>query len=88
MGVWWKKANRSGALAAMAVGLTTWLSTLFLAPRLPADFIGLAASLLTMLVVTPLTQKLDPPRELRDGDGNPVDMSNRLGVLPLFKRAR
>lgn len=88
LGVWWKKANRTGALAAMGVGLTTWLSTLFLAPELPADFIGLAASLFTMLIVTPLTQKFDPPRELRDGDGNPVTMTDRLGVLPLFKRAR
>jgi len=87
LGVWWKKANRSGALAAMGVGLTSWLSTLFIAPELPADFIGLGAALLTMLVVTPLTQKIDPPRELRDIDGNPVEMKNRLGVLPLFKNA-
>ncbi|MDH3612785.1 MAG: sodium:solute symporter family protein [Gammaproteobacteria bacterium] len=86
-GVWWKKANRSGALAAMGVGLTAWISTLFIAPELPADFIGLAASLVTMLVVTPLTQKLDPPRGLRDSDGNPVEMKDRLGVLPLIKRA-
>ena len=51
------------------------------APELPADFIGLAASLVTMLVVTPLTQRFDPPRELRDSDGNPVELTNRLGVL-------
>jgi SSS family transporter len=86
LGVWWKKANRTGALAAMAVGLSAWIMTLFVAPDLPADFIGLAASLVTMLVVTPLTQAFDPPRELRDGDNNPVKMKNRLGVLPLFRR--
>ena len=45
---------------------------------------GLAACLVTMLVVTPLTQKIDPPRELRDSDGNPVTLGNRLGTLPLF----
>jgi len=86
MGMWWKKANRTGALAAMAAGISAWLFTLFAAPDLPADFIGLAASLITMLVVTPLTQKFDPPRELRDSDGNRVEMKDRLGTLPLFRR--
>ncbi len=69
----------------MGAGLAVWLITLFSAPGLPADFMGLAASLVTMLIVTPLTQRFDPPRPLRDADGNPVDASHRLGVLPLFK---
>jgi Na+/proline symporter len=86
LGVWWPKANRTGALSAMAAGISAWLVTLFIAPNLPADFIGLAACLVTMLVVTPLTQKFDPPRELRDSDGNPVGTSDRLGTLPLFGR--
>jgi len=86
MGVWWKKANRTGALASMAVGITSWLTTLMLWPELPADFMGLAASLVTMLVVTPLTQRFDPPRELRDSDGGTIEMTDRLGVLPLFKQ--
>jgi SSS family transporter len=86
LGVWWKKANRTGALSAMAAGITAWLSTMMVAPELPADFVGLAASMVTMLVVTPLTQRFDPPRELRDSDGNPVELTNRLGVLPPFGR--
>jgi SSS family solute:Na+ symporter len=87
MGVWWKKANRTGALSAMAVGLSAWIGTLFVAPHLPADFLGLAAALVTMLVVTPLTQKFDPPRELQDSEGNPIDVSDRLGTLPLFGKS-
>jgi hypothetical protein len=71
----------------MAAGLTTWLTTLALAPTLPADFMGFAACLLTMLVVTPLTQTFDPPHELCDGDGNAIDMSDRLGTLPLFRKS-
>ena len=86
LGVWWRKANRTGALSAMAAGIIAWLTTLYLAPELPADFIGLGACLVTMLVVTPLTQRFDPPRELRDGEGNPVVSGDRLGVLPLFER--
>jgi SSS family transporter len=86
LGVWWTKANRSGALAGMAAGLSAWLLTLLLSPGLPADFIGLGACLLTMLVVTPLTQKLDPPRPLVDADGRAVEFRDRLGTLPLFRR--
>jgi SSS family solute:Na+ symporter len=87
MGVWWIKANRTGALTGMAAGLATWLTTLAIAPALPADFMGFAACLLAMLVVTPLTQNFDPPHELCDGDGNAIDMSDRLGTLPLFKKS-
>ncbi len=86
LGVWWKKANRAGALSGMFFGILAWLVTLFVAPQLPADFIGLAASLVAMLIVTPLTQKVDPPRPLTDPEGNAVDAEHRLGVLPLFAR--
>jgi SSS family transporter len=82
-GMWWSKANRTGALSAMAAGLTAWLVTLFVMPDWPADFIGLGTSLVTMLVVTPLTQRFDPPRPLVDVDGNPVDLGDRLGTLSI-----
>jgi Na+/proline symporter len=81
LGVWWTKANRAGALSGMAAGLVTWLTTMNLWPDLPSDFMGLAACLVVMLVVTPLTQKIDPPRELRDEEGNPIEMGGRLGTL-------
>jgi len=86
-GVWWRKANRTGALAAMAAGFVVWILTLLTLPNLPADFIGLGACLVTLLVVTPLTQKFDPPRELRDSDGKRVDLTDRLGILPIFARS-
>jgi SSS family transporter len=72
LGVYWKKENRSGALAGMGAGLANWIITMNLWPELPSDFMGLAASLVAMLVVTPLTQKSDPPQPLRDSDGNLV----------------
>ena len=84
LGVWWSKANRTGALTGMAAGIAAWLITMQVAPAWPADFMGLAACLVTMLVVTPLTQKFDPPHEIRDIDGNVVDMNDRLGTLPVF----
>ena len=87
LGVWWRKSNRTGALAAMAAGIAAWLITRSVAPDWPGDLIGLGASLVTMLVVTPLTQRIDPPRELVDVDGNPVELTNRLGILGLRERS-
>ncbi len=81
LGVWWQKANRSGALAAMIAGIVVWLGSGIFYPELPGDLIGLGASLVTMLIVTPLTQKSDPPRRLVDRNGNPVELRDRLGVL-------
>jgi hypothetical protein len=48
---------------------------------LPGDFIGLGVSLVTMLIAVPLTQGLDPPRPLRDRDGNLVELTDRSGIL-------
>jgi SSS family transporter len=81
LGVWWKKANRAGALAAMFAGIGAWIVTSIYYPNLPGDFIGLSVSLITMLIAVPLTQTIDPPRPLVDADGNPVELDNRLGVL-------
>ncbi|MDJ0905236.1 MAG: sodium:solute symporter family protein [Woeseiaceae bacterium] len=74
LGAYWRKANRTGANAGIAAGLVTWLTTMQLWPNLPSDFMGLAASLVTMLIVVPLTQKSDPPKPLVDSDGNPVEV--------------
>ncbi len=81
LGVWWKKANRAGALAAMSMGIVSWLTTSLACPELPGDLIGLGVSFVTMIIVTPLTQKIDPPRGLVDSDGNPIELTNRLGIL-------
>ncbi len=85
-GLWWEKANRAGVLASMVVGFVTLNLIYFLLPEMPADLLGMLAGLVTLLVVTPLTQKFDPPRPLQDCDGQPVAMRDRLGVLPLFRR--
>ncbi len=81
LGVWWQKANRAGALAAMWSGIAVWLVVTQLRPDLPADLLGFFVSLVAMLVVTPLTQSIDPPRKLVDHEGNEVTLDNRLGIL-------
>jgi len=79
--VWWRKANRTGTLAAMACGFLTWLISRSVAPELPADLIGMGVCLVTIIVVSLLTQKYDPPKPARDIDGNVVEFKDRLGTL-------
>jgi SSS family transporter len=86
VGVWWQRANRTGALASMAMGFLTWFLAILFVPELPGDLLGLLIGLITMLVVTPLTQKTDPPSPLLNSDGEEVEMKDRLGTLPLFRR--
>ena len=81
LGIWWKKSNRTGALAAMAAGILAWIVSSWLRPEVPGDLLGMAACLLTMLVVTPLSLKIDPPRQLVASDGEKVEMSHRLGII-------
>lgn len=86
-GIWWRRANRTGTLASMAVGFLTWFVTSVVAPEFPGDLLGLLIGSITILVVTPLTQKADPPKPLLDRDGKEVALKNRLGTLPLFRQA-
>ena len=61
-GVYWKRANNQGALVAIFLGLIVWLATSFFGPPdpfLPAQFAGLLASAMGMIVgslLPPLTQ--------------------------------
>jgi Na+/proline symporter len=87
VGVYWRKANRTGALVSMAVGFLTWLIAILFAPGFPGDLLGLLTGFVAMLIATALTQKSDPPEPLRNSDGEEVEMKDRLGTLPLFRRA-
>ncbi|MCH8818956.1 MAG: hypothetical protein IIB03_01380 [Acidobacteria bacterium] len=66
----------------MAMGFLVWLLAVMFMPNLAGDMLGLVACLVTILVVTPLTQRFDPPRPLLGSDGEEVEMKDRLGTLP------
>ena len=87
VGVYWRKANRTGALVSMAVGFLTWFVAILFAPGFPGDLLGLMTGLVAMLIATALTQQSDPPVPLRNSDGEEVAMKDRLGTLPIFRRA-
>ncbi|MEQ8211291.1 MAG: sodium:solute symporter family protein [Lacipirellulaceae bacterium] len=68
-GIWWKRANATGALASMLTGGVVWGLCLAFAGDLPAELVGLGASALALFVVSLATQRSDPPRPLTDRDG-------------------
>ena len=72
----------------MAMGFLTWLIAILVTPEFPGDLLGLLVGLITLLIVSPLTQKIDPPKPLRDGNGEEVEFKDRLGSLPIFSRSR
>ncbi len=100
-GMYWKKANRSGAIASLLAGFASWAAiVLYYYPStLEAcggdvecgmwDAIYIAStpafiiSVVTLIVVSLLTLKRDPPRPLTDVDGNPLPLANRLGFMRL-----
>lgn len=86
-GVWWKRANRTGVLASMAMGFLAWFVVILVAPELPGDLLGLFTGLVTLLIVAPLTRERDPPKPLRNGKGEEVEFRDRLGSIPIFSRA-
>jgi len=75
---WWDKANKYGALAGIFGGLAGWLIAGAMNTVTPPDLIGFAVSLVSMVVVTLLTQKVNPPLPLTDDDNNPVALTNRI----------
>ena len=79
-GVWWAKANRTGTLSAMAAGFSAWTLSEWIYPDLAGDVVGFGVSLVTIVIVTLLTQKIDPPRPLADEHGVPINLKGRLGI--------
>ena len=83
LAMWWPRANRAGAVAEMITGYVVWIGLPFVSPGSPSDFFGFLAGLGVMLVVSPLTQKIDPPKPVRNVDGEIEPLTDRLGVLGL-----
>jgi len=101
IGMHWKKANHTGALASFFSGVISWIIlTFYYYPQTLEvcelevecatwDAIYIAStpafilSVIFFIVVSLLTQKMDPPKPLTDIFGNPVDMTNAIGFKGL-----
>ncbi|MDH3619466.1 MAG: hypothetical protein OER91_01145 [Gammaproteobacteria bacterium] len=75
---WWNMANRSGALAGMVAGFIAWRVAAAMSMSFPPDLFGFCVSVVALVVVTLVTQTIDPPRPLTDIDGNPMALKDRL----------
>ncbi len=84
--IWWKKLNSTGGFSGIAAGFGIFIALKYLYPELPADFAGFWISLIVSVTVSLLTQRRDPPKPLTNADGAPMELSNRLGTLPLLRR--
>ena len=84
--IWWKKLTAPGGFAGIGVGLVTLVVANTVWPDLPGSFFGFCASLPTAVIVSLLTQRSHPPMPLRDIDDEPLELADRLGTLPLFRR--
>jgi Na+/proline symporter len=84
--IWWKKLNRRGGYAGIGSGLVAFVTAEFLYPEIPASFVGFFASLAVAIAVSLLTQQSDKPKPLTMADGQALELTDRLGTLPLFRR--
>jgi len=84
--IWWKKLNSSGGFSGIGAGFASFAVIKIVWPEVPADFVGFWVSLVVAVVVSLLTGKADPPKVLTKGDGQVMDLRDRLGTLPLLRR--
>lgn len=80
-GLYWPKANRTGAIASIAAGAASYLVGPRLLPEEPWDLWAFLAGAAVLAAVSLLTAKSDPPYPLRGSDGAVLEYRDRLGVL-------
>ena len=86
LAIWWKKLNSTGGYWGIGAGFAAFAIVSFLHPQVPASFVGFWCSLVVAVVVSLVTQQADLPKPLTNADGEPMELNDRLGTLPLFRR--
>jgi len=79
-GLWWRRSNGPGAVAAIAVGLIAWQVLLFATPDLPADLLAVPFAAVALVAVSLATGRQIPPTALVDDRGEELPYRNRLGT--------
>lgn len=87
LAIWWPRLTTAGGYSGIVAGFTAFGVSSELFPDIPASFVGFWTSLVVAVIASLLTQKLSPPKPLTNADGEPLDLRNRLGTLPLLRRA-
>jgi len=86
--IWWPKLNSTGGYAGIGAGFATFMIVKAMYPEFPASFVGFWVSLVVAVAVSLLTQKTDPAKPLTNGANEPMELRDRLGTLPLFRRVQ
>lgn len=86
LAIWWKKLNSVGGFSGIGAGFAAFALTSLLYPEVPASFVGFWTSLLVAVLVSLATQSTSAPKVLTNANGEAMDLSDRLGTLPLFRR--
>jgi SSS family solute:Na+ symporter len=86
--IWWNKLNSAGGFSGIGAGFVTFAVAKFMYPAISASFVGFWVSLVVAIVVTLLTQSASPPKPLTNAAGEPLDLEDRLGTLPLLRRVK
>ena len=86
LAIWWPGLNTTGGYSGIGSGFAAFAAVSIIYPEIPASFAGFWTSLVVAVVVSRLTQKSDPPKVLTDTDGVPMDLTDRLGTLPIIRR--
>jgi Na+/proline symporter len=84
--IWWKKLNRTGGYAGIASGFAAFITIKMMYPAFQASFVGFWVSLVVAVLVSLVTQKSDPAKPLTNGANEVMDLRDRLGTLPVFRR--
>jgi Na+/proline symporter len=80
-GLYWRRANTTGAVASIVAGAVAYVAGQRLAPEWPADLFALLVSAATLVIVSLATGRRDPPRPLRDANGAVLEYRDRLGLI-------
>jgi Na+/proline symporter len=86
LAIWWKKLNTTGGYSGIFAGFTAFGVASVMYPDIPASFVGFWTSLVVAIAVSLLSQKSDAAKVLTNADGKAMDLGDRLGTLPLFRR--
>ncbi len=80
-GLYWPRANRSGAIASIVTGAIVYAGGPRLAPGQPWDLWAFLTGAVVLVLVSLATATSDPPQPLRDAEGRVMEYRDRLGVL-------
>tara|TARA_Y100000389_G_scaffold162869_1_gene165846 strand:- start:42187 stop:43614 length:1428 start_codon:yes stop_codon:yes gene_type:complete len=81
--IWWKKLTSIGGYAGIVSGFISFMASAAIFPDLPSSLMAFVVSITVSVIVSLITQQINPSKPLTNNDGQTMELSNRLGTLPL-----